>query len=341
VLINPLEYRGWDSLLATHDENSFFHSSSWARVLHETYGHTPVYFCGFSGKRLGTLLPVMEVSSAVTGRRGVSLPFSDYCRPFIEDVMGRTLYKTAMEYGREHKWKYLECRDKSDVWSQCDRASKVYHGHVIEIADREEKVFQRFDGPVRRGIRKAESEGVQIDIDTSMRALQGFFKLHCLTRQRHGLPPQPFRFFDNIRRFVFEAGHGLIATARLGMKPVAALVFFYQGTDAIFKFGASDYSFQQARPNNLAMWEAIRRLAANGITKLHLGRTSLSHEGLRRFKLGFGAREERIEYRKYDFARRAFVTSTDRKNNSLTRLFRLTPLGILRLTGEILYRHLS
>ena len=341
VVINPLEYADWDSLVATHVQSSFFEGAAWAQVLNETYGHRPNYFCEISDGRLHRLLPCMEVSSAVTGRRGVSLPFSDFCGPLSEDGSVKPLFEAAMEYGRERKWRYLECRNHCDDWSSERAASLTFHGHVIELECGEDELFKRLDGAVRRGIRKAESEGLRVDFSTSPEAVSEYFTLHCLTRRRHGLPPQPFRFFRNIARYTLARGHGFVATARLGQKPLAASLFFHSGSEAIYKFGASDYAFQKMRPNNLVMWEAIKRCAASGLARLHLGRTSLGNEGLRQFKLGFGAREERIEYRKYDFTKRAFVTSKERSEGWFNRVFRSLPLPALRLAGEVLYPHLS
>src|SRR5213596_229835 len=82
--LSPLEKPGWDRLVMPHRESSFFHSASWAGVLHDTYGHTPHYFCAVNDERLSAVLPMMEVNSPLTGRRGVSLPFTDECR-FLSD----------------------------------------------------------------------------------------------------------------------------------------------------------------------------------------------------------------------------------------------------------------
>jgi hypothetical protein len=125
------------------------------------------------------------------------------------------------------------------------------------------------------------------------------------------------------------------------LTPVAAAVFFHFGRQALFKFGASDYAFQQLRPNNLVMWEAMKRYAAEGFGSLHLGRTSLANEGLRRFKLGFGAAEEDIHYYRYDFASEAFVTSRDHAEGWHNRVFRGLPPPLLRWIGRMLYPHLS
>src|SRR5438128_2551771 len=81
LVIDPLRHSGWDSLLSDLPEASFFHGVAWAQVLCETYGHQPSYFCTFGKDRLERLLPIMEVSSPFTGRRGVSLPFTDFCHP--------------------------------------------------------------------------------------------------------------------------------------------------------------------------------------------------------------------------------------------------------------------
>lgn len=84
-IIDPTQYPNWDELLLSTPGSSFFHTSSWARVLKEAYGYTPKYFTEFDGGHISTLIPVMEVDSFLTGRRGVSLPFTDYCEPLLNE----------------------------------------------------------------------------------------------------------------------------------------------------------------------------------------------------------------------------------------------------------------
>jgi hypothetical protein len=339
--INPLLYRGWDSLLEARPASSFFHRTAWAQVLHETYGHLPIYFCRFADGQLNELFPIMEISSPWTGCRGVSLPFTDVCFPLrTRKHDRRTLYEVAMEHGRCHNWRSLECRSNEPEW-QGASPSLTFYGHVIDLKHGQAALFESFNGAVRRGILKAVRTGLRVEFSNCLDSIRTFYALHCMTRRRHGLPPQPFRFFENIARYVLAQGHGFVAIARWEDKPLAAGVFFYHGRKAFYKFGASDYAFQQLRPNNTLLWEAIKRCVDNGFDTLHLGRTSLANEGLRRFKLGFGAREERIEYYKYDFVRRTFVRQIDHSAASFRPLFRWMPLPALRLAGEMLYPHLS
>src|SRR5207247_3356320 len=73
----------WDRLVLAHSSSSFFHSSAWARVLTRTYGHKPYYLRLTGDGKTAALLPLMEVSSGLTGRRGVCLPFSDFAAPLV------------------------------------------------------------------------------------------------------------------------------------------------------------------------------------------------------------------------------------------------------------------
>jgi hypothetical protein len=117
VGINPLLYPGWDFLVSAHPGSSFFHRTAWARVLHETYGHLPIYFCRFADGQLKELFPIMEISSPWTGRRGVSLPFTDACLPLQTTKHDRrALYELALEHGRRQNWRSLECRSNDPDW---------------------------------------------------------------------------------------------------------------------------------------------------------------------------------------------------------------------------------
>ena len=84
--IDPLEYPNWDDLLLTNDQSTFFHTSAWARVLHESYNYKPLYFTSIDDGKISVLIPIMEIRSFITGRRGVSLPFTDYCKPIVPDT---------------------------------------------------------------------------------------------------------------------------------------------------------------------------------------------------------------------------------------------------------------
>ena len=167
-LVNPLEDSRWDDRLIDDLHPSFFHSSAWARVLHDVYGYTPVYFVVRNAERLQSLLPIMEVDSWLTGRRGISLPFTDECEPLCSDPAGYPgLLEEAMRHAEARDWKYMECRGGKAWWPGAT-ASTCYYGHRLGLVDNEDVLFANVDGAVRRAIRKGHKSGVTVEISQDL-----------------------------------------------------------------------------------------------------------------------------------------------------------------------------
>jgi hypothetical protein len=341
-VLNPLEHSDWDAKLPANFPATAFHTSEWAQVLHETYGHRPFYLSLGEPGRLSALLPLMEVASRITGRRGVSLPFTDSC-PVLEDSEGiaSPLYLKALELGEARRWRYLECRYQSPAWAGAV-PSVSFCTHELALCADEAAQQKQLASSKRTAIRKAEQSGLlRLEFGQDEEAIRTFYRLHCATRQRHGVPPQPYRFFQNIARFMLAKDKGFVATAFERTKPVAAAVFFHHRQRAIYKFGASDLTFQHLRPNDLVMWGAIKRFGSQGFVALDFGRSSISNEGLRRFKSGFGAQESTLDYHRYDFRRGGFGKDIDRAETWVNQFLTRTPAPFLRWLGHCFYPHLS
>src|SRR2546430_11575613 len=42
-VLDPVHDPGWDAVVALHRDACCFHTSAWAKVLHQTYNHRPFY----------------------------------------------------------------------------------------------------------------------------------------------------------------------------------------------------------------------------------------------------------------------------------------------------------
>jgi len=269
------------------------------------------------------------------------MPFSDFCAPLVFDGWGQeSLMKRLLELGRERKWRYFELRGGRETLP-APAAAEKYYGHNLDLTLGSEALFARFQSPVRRAIRKAEKSGLIIEVTRTRKAMLDFYLLHVRTRRRHGLPPQPISFFLNIDEEIIKADQGFVIVAKNGTKPVAGAVFFYAGKAALFKFGASDEGVQELRGNNLVMWEGIKRLTGKGLKTLHFGRTSVDNDGLRKFKLSWGTKEEIIEYFRFAFRPNMWVNSYRNASQFHNRIFRRLPLAVNRLAGTLIYPHLD
>jgi len=340
-ILDPVNDPGWDHVVALHRDASCFHTSAWAKVLHQSYSHRPFYLHFSCGRRLAALLPLMEVRSPFTGRRGVCLPFSDACEPLIFDQeMVGLVRDRLLRFTHERCWKYLEIRGGKSFEFAPDGTANFY-GHTLDLRSGTEELITRFASPVRRAIRKAERSGVSALIVRNRQAIGDFYQFHVQTRRRHGLPPQPASFFLNIYEHIIKPGLGFIVLARRGSRPIAAAIFFCFGKNALYKYGASDKRFQELRANNLVMWQGIQFLARTGAEKLHFGRTECENDGLRRFKLSWGTEEETIGYFRVDSSGRQFLAAARPNSGFHKRIFGVLPLVVNRLAGSMIYPHLD
>lgn len=339
-LVNPLEIPAWDAQIARFSNATFFHSAAWTRVLCDAYRFRPVFMVEGENDALTGVLPLMEVDSWLTGRRGISLPFTDHCETLTSDAGTEArLFRSAVDHGTARRWNHIELRgDASHLGAP---PSVSFHGHSLPLERNTAAMFARCASSTRRAVRKAELSGVTIGIAHDLDALRTFHRLLCKTRQRHGLPPQPFRFFASLHRHVLAQKLGCVILARQGDTAIAGAVFLHSGDTALFKFGASDDAFLHLRPNNLVLWHAIEWHARAGFRSLDFGRTSVTNPGLRQFKLSWGATERLITYARFDLRTAAFVTSADRSSGWHSHLFRHLPRAIGRLVGAAAYKHVA
>ena len=305
----------------------------------------------------------------MTGRRGVSLPFTDYCEPISNGKIGFLhLFNQVIEFGRKHGWKYIELRggyslnsDSFFLNSEITRNSQplpaeasaqagetrniipssTYLGHTLPLEKGEQSLYKGLRDSTKRNIKKAKAEGVEVRISDQPESIDQFCSLNSLTRKRHGLPPQPFSFFKNMFELVIKKGHGFVILGFYEGKAIAASVFFHFGKKAVYKYGASDLSYQHLRANNLVMWEAIKWYSQAGYESLCFGRTEPENQGLIQFKSGWGTTEQQINYYRYDLIKEAFIAGSSNVAGFHNRIFRRMPIPILNRIGNILYRHVG
>jgi hypothetical protein len=340
-IINPIDFPHWNESFRSLPDHSFFHTSSWAEVLHRSYGYKPVYFTMWEGGALSALLPWMDINSFLTGKRGVSLPFTDYCEPIVSDASQfQEMLAAAISYGKKQNWKTLEFRG-GDTFFPNEEPSEWHYGHTLDLTGGTQKIFSGLRDSNGRNIKKAEKGKIDVTISVSPDAVKAFCRLNALTRRDHGLPPQPRRFFQCVYDHILSQGMGFIVLASFRGTAIAANVYFTFGDQIVYKYGASDRAFQHLRASNLVMWTAIKWGCDHGYRTLCFGRTEPENEGLRQFKAGWGTREHLIKYYRYNLQKSAFIRTPTLVKPSYQKIFSKLPIPVLNMLGSALYRHMG
>ena len=338
VTIDPLRDPRWLRLVDRAPQGTAFHHPVWLELLHSTYRYSLDACCLVSDDgELVAGLPLATVASRLTGTRLVALPFSDVCpvlRTSAATPGGPTVLDQALMDLQRFRGLPLEVRTGDGSLAAASPGERFHH-HILPLEPDVQEVERRFAKPqALRGVRRALKDGLSACINSDRSALAAFYRLHVQTRRRLGVPTQPRRFILGLEQ-LFAAGLGFVLLVRASDRVVAAGVFLTSHDTLTYKYGASDARALASRPNNLLFMEAIRWGCEHGFSSLDLGRTHWGQEGLRAFKLSWGAEERELRYRGLG----QVVPREARAARALSVLIRRSPPLASRLVGEVLYRH--
>ncbi len=338
-ILDPKICEKWDDEINAFNDSSFFHSTAWSKVLSDSYCYTPCYFISYDNGKMSSIVPMMDIKSVLSGHRGVSLPFTDYCNPLVsESIEFHEIFDRIVKYAKNNDWRFVELRG-GDQYLPDAIPSSIFLGHYIKLSCQENETYKLLKNTFKRNIKKAVTSGVNVNFFSTLEAVKEFYRLNCITRKRHGLPPQSYRFFKKIYEYIIAKQQGIVVLASYNNNYIAGAVFLHFGNTAIYKFGASDMKYQNLRANNLVMWEAIKWYSNKKYKNIFLGRTELENQGLRQFKLGMGAQEYPIKYYRYNIKTGSFTKEPEKISLFQAKVFAKMPVFMLKIIGTLYYRH--
>lgn len=337
-----------EEFLARNARNHLYYDSAWIDVLTSIYGYTfyPLTVTQSDGRMTG-YLPLCYMQSPLTGKRLVSLPFSDHCPLLAEDeASANALIDQALQLSREKRVCYLELRAGKDerLAKRSDLTSgKLYANWLVRLEENEEKVLSRLRQGARRKLKRALSQGVKVRLAESREDMREYYRLHLLTRtKKHGMPSQPLNYFLRLWDSFGANGKIHVEMAEYQGKIIAAHITAFYGKNARYMYGASDERYHELGAGYLLTWESIAWGCKHGFEVLDLGRTAYTSAGLIQYKRSWGALEDPCPYYYYPEIQGLASTSEEsHKYKLLTSCWRRLPLQLSAPLGGYLYRHLG
>jgi hypothetical protein len=323
-----------------------FHTVGWLRTLKRTYGYEPLAFTTSPpGDELENGITFCRINSWLTGRRLVSLPFSDHCEPLCDspdelDFLLRYLHTTR----DQQNLRYVEFRPINGIFSQLAPAAGFLPGakfslHRLDLRPNLDEVFTSLDkDSVQRRIHHAERAGLIEKRGRSEELLRDFYRLFVITRGRNQLPPTPYAWFQNLIQ-----GMGEALEIRTGYKdgtPAAAILTLRFRDVLYYKYGCSDEQLHKLGATPWLLWNAISAAKLSGANEFDMGRTEEGNTGLLTFKNHWVLGPEPLEYWTYPEIS-AVGSAEGWKMKAAKRIFSVMPRKLMALTGRMVYRHIG
>jgi len=345
--INVFKAGRWDEFVATHPQGTAFHLSGWARVLQKTYRYIPYYVAlEDSGKKIRAGCPFFLIRSWLTGSRLVCLPFTDICYPLVtsgEDA--KLLLSSMIERTRKEEVGYIEIRGGDANACLRDlrfKNHRYYKGFRLDLSQGTESLWKGFHKSIRRNIRKVERMGLKIEKGETEKDMRDFYLLNLATRRKHGVPSQPYNFFENIRRELILTGGAFMWLVKYKGVSIAGGIFPAYRDTIYFKFNASNPTYLQYRPNHLLYWHIIQYGCEKGYKFLDGGRAAPDNLGLVTFKRNWGLQEKDLRYHYWPRVKGIAATKQGSlKYKITTSLLRQVPTSMSGVIGKLVCKHMG
>jgi hypothetical protein len=340
--LDPLVDPRWSDLAASHPGASVFHSVGWLNALHKTYGYEPlVYTNSPKDAPLTNGLIFCRIKSWLTGRRLVSLPFSDHCEPLVDSVEElNQLLTPALQELREGKIKYVDVRPLSLSFAGATEGAESYFLHLLDLRPTLDELHKKLHGDsIRRKIQRAEREKLTLEAGSSETLLREFYDLHIITRQRQQLPPHPLKWFRNVLMSLGKHAH--IRVARKNGNAIASIFSVSHKQKMVYKYGCSDAHSHNLGGMQFLFWDLIRDSKERGFVELDFGRSECTNTGLVIFKDRWGTKRQLITYLRYPHQTHSAEPGPSTIMKLSKKVFSHCPQSVLRLAGNLLYPHVG
>ncbi len=337
--LDPLIDGRWRERVRRDPRASAFHTPEWLDALRRTYGFAPVVYAT-NGDELHGAIPFCLIASWLTGRRLVSLPFSDHCEPLVEDrsQLAAILDDVVFD-ARLNGWRYVQLRPRTVGGTvggfERDESNYLY---AIDLQPSLDVIFKGIKRDNREDIRKADRRGLRHVVGRDDALVRAYFRLHAMTRSTQGVPPQPYAWFQNLARCLGE-----MLEVHLLLQddvPIAGLVAISFRDQLMVKYTASDPVRDRQGMGKSLLWKTIVRAKERGATTLDWGRCEREHHGLAQFKERFGAVRNDLVYLRNppapaDRHRPSWAARAAR--SVVPRM----PVTMLTAAGRVAYRHVG
>lgn len=340
ITIEPLreaDHRAWDGFVEGHPRGTFFHLSTWSRVLQRAFGHQALYLVAKSGGRIVGVLPLARVRSWIFGDALVSTPFCVYGGALAEsDQIYTALENHAADMADSLNVDHLELRNRSRVINGWP-SKELYVTFRKELAADPEKNMNSIPRKQRAEVRAGIKKNSQIEFDGDSRRL---FQIYSASVRNLGTPVFSRSYFDILME---EFGSACEVTTVVNQgAAVASLMSFWFRDEVLPYYGGGLPAARSLSAYDFLYWDLMRRACESGTRIYDFGRSKVD-SGPYKYKKHWGFEPQPLPY-SYHLVRRKSVPNLSPANPKYRyaiEAWRRLPLPLTQWIGPLVAPYLG
>jgi hypothetical protein len=175
----------WDAYVRSAKVGLPLHLSGWRHVLQNTYGYETRYLFAQSAHNIVGVLPLFLLPSRLTGKRAMTMP-GGVCAD--DEQIAHSLIERGMQLACEESVKRLLIQDSRRPFSNRLRSESQHVYWLLDLPSTEEELWQRLAGNIRRQVRKAKRNGLEVEVGRSEKHLGPFYEIFSQFTHQAGTP---------------------------------------------------------------------------------------------------------------------------------------------------------
>lgn len=335
----------WDAYIQQAPAGLPQHLAGWRHVLERNYGYKTCYLLArpkpvTGSSAIAGVLPLFFVRSPLLGSRAMTMP-GGLCADNPETA--QALLHQAQVVAQQAGVKQFLLQDTRQAWPGDWQTTQAHVAWHLDLHAGATQLWERLDRNIRRQVRMARENQLQVVIERAPRLLGDFYQVFSRFTHQAGTPIFARRFLEEIVE-QFPTGYNILLVYQAGA-PIAGYFQLEMGHTMYGVWGAALPEALKLRPVYLAYWELLANACAHNFVRLDMGRSPLNSNAAA-FKAQWGGDSAPVyqQIKTEDRHPSASVVSTRSKTNRTFQLFQQIwpklPFSLVQYLGPQLRRHI-
>lgn len=331
------EESDWDRFVLSSESGTFFHLSSWQRIVERVLGHRSMALMASQHDRITGIFPVSVLRSRIFGDCLVSSPLAVYGGICAADEASYfALLRAAGDLARSLNVNYLELRNASEPYRTDLPGRDLYVTFTQDLSPGPEKLLRALPRDTRYMIRKSMKAGLDWTDDLSV---EEFYEIYAHSVHRLGTPVFSKHLFFALKE-EFQKNCRVFGV-RKGKKAIAGVLCFFYKDQVLPYYGGALSEFNKDAPNSFMYWNLIVQSCREGFRLFDFGRSKRG-TGSFQFKSSWSMEMRDLPYR-YQFIRAKAVpqmSAIDHKFQLPVYIWKRLPFSWTKLLGPMVIRRI-